>query len=136
MRPVPNLRCRPGWLLQGGAIFGLVSWLAILGLLATVPGIGIGTALSALAMAALFAVLLITQSACAVHASPEGLFARSLLRVVHCRWDGVHRLEVRQLLPGIRFYLLATVSGPVVFSSLWSRHRELVELVRDRAGLH
>jgi hypothetical protein len=135
MRAAPHLHCRPGWLLQGGAVFGLVSWIAILGVLSTVPEVGLGTVLSALAMAGLFAVLLITQRACTVHAGPEGLFARSLLRVVHCRWEGVHRLEVRQLLPGLRYYLLATASGPVVFSSLWSRHRELVELVRDRAGL-
>lgn len=135
MHRVPDLRCRPGWLLQGGAIFGLVTWLAVLGVLSTVPGVGLGTVFSALAMAALFALLLVTQGACTVQAGPEGLFARSLLRVVHCRWDGVHRLEVRQLLPGLRFYLLATVSGPVVFSSLWSRHRELAELVRERAGL-
>ena len=135
MRSAHYLRCNPGWLLQGGATFGLVIWLAVLGLLATVPGVGIGTVLSALAMAGLFAVLLVTQRACTVHAGPEGLFARSLLRVVHCRWEGVHRLEVRQLLPGVRFYLLATVAGPVAFSSLSSRHRELVALVRDRAGL-
>ncbi len=135
MRPMDLLHCRPGRLLHGGAIFGLVSWLAILALLATVPGIGFGTVLSALAMAALFALLLVTQRACAVHAGPEGLFARSLLRVVHCRWEAVHRLEVRQLLPGLRFYLLATASGPVAFSSLWSGHRELVALVRERAGL-
>lgn len=114
---------------------GLAIWLGVLAILSTVPGIGVGTVLSALAMAGLFALLLVTQRACAVQAGPEGLLSRSLLRVVHCRWEGVHRLEVRQLLPGVRFYLLATAAGTVAFSSLWSRHRELADLVRDRAGL-
>lgn len=129
------LVARPGVLLRCASIFGLLSWLGIFALLFWVPGITSGTYFAALAMAGLFLVLLLGQSASEIEVLDDGLAGRTFFRQIRCRWAGVRRIEVRPFLPGLTIFMVATNDGPLVFTSLWRNHRHLLHLVRDRARL-
>jgi len=123
---------RPGPLLFGATIFGLVVWLAVLLVLPQVQGIGTGTYLSAVLMALLFATLLVGHLSTEIEFQSDGIAAKTFFRRLRCRWSGIDRVEVRPLLPGITIYLICTVRGPVVFTSLWKNHRPLLEALRER----
>lgn len=135
MERSPPLIARPGPLLRGAAVFGLATWLAILALLASLPGITLGAWCSALAMAGLFACLLAGQQAAEIRADREGISGRTLFRRLRCPWPGVQRVEVWPFVPGITIFLVATRRGPLVFTSLWRNHGALLETVRARARL-
>lgn len=135
MSPVSDLVARPGVLLRLTCSFGLLTWLGIFALLFTVPGITSGTFFGALGMASLFALLLLGQAAAEIRCDEAGLSGRTLFRRVRCRWAGVRRIEIRPFLPGLTIFLVATSSGPLVFTSLWRNHRPLLDRVRDRARL-
>jgi uncharacterized membrane protein len=122
-------------LLYGSSIFGLLVWIAVLILLATLPGITTLTFLCAAAMAALFGSLLLSHLIAEIDLGSEGIAARTVFRKLRCKWSGVRRVEVRPLLPGITIYLISTARGPVVFTSLWRNSRRLLEALRDRALL-
>lgn len=127
-----TLTARPGPLLFGTTIFGLMVWLSVLLFLPRVQGIGTWTYLSAVLMALLFAVLLAGHLSTEINFRKEGISARTFFRTLKCRWNGVDRVEVRPLLPGVTIYLICTVRGPVVFTSLWKNHRSLVDALRER----
>lgn len=131
-----NATTRPGPLLCGASIFGLVVWCAVLLILPRIPGIGVGTYLSAVLMALLFAVLLAGHLSTEIRfRDDEGIAARTLFRKMKCRWNGIDRVEVRPLLPGVTIYLICTVRGPVVFTSLWRNHRVLLTMLQERARM-
>lgn len=123
---------RPGPLLFGTTIFGLFVWLGVLLLLPWVKGIGMGTYLSAVLMALLFATLLLGHLSTEIQFRSDGIAAKTFFRRLRCRWNAVDRVEVRPLFPGITIYLICTVRGPVVFTSLWKNHRPLLEALRER----
>mgnify|MGYP001210455004 CR=1 FL=1 len=129
------LVARPGWILRGASLFGLLAWLAIFAVLFTVPGITAGTYLSALAMAALFAALLAGQQAAVIRADRDGLSGRTLFRSLRCNWTSVQRVEARPFFPGLTIFLVATTRGPLVFTTLWRNHAELLRELRERAAL-
>lgn len=135
MERISSLVARPGWFLRGASCVGLVAWLAIFALLFTVPGITIGTYLSALAMAGLFGVLLAGQQAAVIRIDREGVSGRTLFRRLRCNWKSVQRVEARPFFPGLTIFLIATNRGPLVFTSLWRNHHELLRLLRERAHL-
>jgi hypothetical protein len=129
-----NTTARPGPLLCGASIFGLAVWSGVLLFLPRVQGIGWGTYLSAVLMALLFAVLLAGHLSAEIRFRPEeGIAAKTFFRKMQCRWNGIQRVEVRPLLPGVTIYLICTVRGPVVFTSLWRNHRRLLALLQERA---
>lgn len=130
-----TLVARPGAVLRGASIFGLVSWLGVFVLLTRIPGITGGTYLGALAMAGLFALLLAGQSAAVIRADEDGLSGRTLFRMLRCRWTNVRRVEARPFLPGLTIFLVATASGPLVFTTLWRNHGKLLAAVREKARL-
>ena len=130
-----TLESRPGWLLRGASLACLLIWLAIFGLLLALPGVTFGTYASALAMAGMFAFLLAGHQAAAIRVDLDGLSGRTLFRRMRCSWKAVHRVEVRPFFPGLTIFLVATSRGPLVFTSLWRNHGELLRLVRERAEL-
>lgn len=129
-----TLIARPGPLLRGSSIFGLVVWLGALVLVSGTPGIGWGTFISALAMTALFGALLIGHLSAEIQAKGDGLAARTFFRKLQCRWNNVRRVEIRPFMPGLTIYLVSTTRGPVVFTSLWRNHRELLAALREKVG--
>lgn len=132
MASVSPLVARPGVLLRLTSFFGLFTWLGIFALLFTVPGITSGTFFGALGMASLFALLLLGQAAAEIRCDDDGLSGRTLFRRIRCRWAGVRRVEIRPFLPGLTIFLVATSSGPLVFTSLWRNHKHLLETLRTR----
>jgi len=135
MERTGSLVARPGLLLRGASLFGLVAWLGIFAMLFTLPGITAGTYLSALAMAGLFAALLAGQQAAVIRIDREGISGRTLFRRLRCGWRAVHRVEARPFFPGLTIFLVATSRGPLVFTTLWRNHGELLALLRERAEL-
>src|SRR5690606_8617636 len=99
---------RPGPLLFGTTIFGLSVWLGVLLLLPWVKGIGMGTYLSAVLMALLFATLLLGHLSTEIQFRSDGIAAKTFFRRLRCRWNAVDRVEVRPLFPGITIYLICT----------------------------
>lgn len=135
MERAGSLVARPGWLLRGASLFGLLAWLGIFGVLFTLPGITAGTYLSALAMAGLFALLLAGQQAAVIRIDREGISGRTLFRRMTCGWRSVQRVEARPFFPGLTIFLIATNRGPLVFTTLWRNHGKLLALLRERAEL-
>ncbi len=64
----------------------------------------------------------------------DGIVASSAFRRRPIPWDDILQIVVRDGLGG-REYAVVTRRGPVHFTSLIARHRELFELMLDRAGL-
>lgn len=108
--------------------------MAALLLVSGTPGIGWGTFFSAMAMTALFTVLLVGHLSAEIQAKADGIAARTFFRRLQCQWDNVRRVEIRPFMPGLTIYLVSTTRGPVVFTSLWRNHRELLSALRDRIG--
>ena len=129
-----TLIARPGPLLRGSSIFGLAVWLGTLMLVSRTPGIGWGTFLSALAMTGLFGALLVGHLSSEIQTRDDGLKMRTFFRRMSCRWNAVKRVEIRPFMPGLTIYLVSTTRGPVVFTSLWRNHRELLAALRERLG--
>ncbi len=135
MERIHSLVSRPGWLLRGSCLFGLITWLGIFVVLFTLPGITAGTYLSALVMAGLFALLLAGQQAAVIRIDREGISGRTLFRRMNCGWRAVHRVEARPFFPGLTIFLIATSRGPLVFTSLWRNHGQLLAQLREKAEL-
>ncbi|AKU90725.1 hypothetical protein [Vulgatibacter incomptus] len=129
-----KLIAKPGRILRGSAVFGLVVWLVALVVVSRIPGIGWGTFLSALAMTLLFTALLVGHLSSEIQAQVDGLRARTFFRKLQCRWNNVRHVEVRPFMPGLTIYLVSTTRGPFVFTSLWRNHRELLDALRERVG--
>ena len=64
----------------------------------------------------------------------DGIVAASAFRRLSVAWDDILHAAVRDGLGG-REYALVTRRGPVHFTSLIARHRELFELLLERAQL-
>lgn len=129
-----TLIARPGNFLRGSSFFGLVVWLLALLLVSRLPGIGWGTFFSALAMASLFAALFLGHLSAEIRAKNDGFAAKTFFRKLQCQWAGVRRVDVRPFMPGITIYLISTTRGPVVFTSLWRNHRQLLSALQERLG--
>ena len=130
-----RLLARPGRAVRAVTFACLLVWAGTLLALSRLPGVDTTTFFSAVAMLLLFAGLLAGQTSTSVRVGPDGLEARTLFRRVRCRWPAVRRVTAQRILPGLTYYLVSTAAGPVAFSSLWRRHRELLAAVRERARL-
>lgn len=129
-----TLVARPGAFLRGSSLFGLLIWIGALVLVSRLPGIGWGTFLSALAMAALFGALLLGHFSAEIRAKHDGIAAKTFFRKLQCKWTNVNRVEARPFMPGLTIYLVSTKSGPVIFTSLWRNHRQLLSALQERLG--
>ena len=132
METKSTLIARPGNFLRGSSLFGLVVWLSALLLVSRLPGIGWATFLSAVAMASLFGALLLGHLSAEIRARNDGIDAKTFFRKLHCKWSHVRHVEVRPFMPGLTIYLVSTTVGPVVFTSLWRNHRELLSTLQER----
>ncbi len=111
-----------------------VFWASVLAALAHFPGAPFGSVLSALAFLAFFVVFGLHYGRMAIVVTREGIVFRSFFRRVPVRWDEILKVEVRPGLPGT-LYAVLTRRGLVQFSSLLARHRELFQVLLERAGL-
>src|SRR5690606_2327141 len=67
-----------------------------------------------------------------IRARNDGIDAKTFFRKLHCKWSHVRHVEVRPFMPGLTIYLVSTTVGPVVFTSLWRNHRELLSTLQER----
>lgn len=111
-----------------------VFWASVLAALAHLPGAPFGSIVSALAFLAFFVVFSAHYDRMAIVVTPDFIVFCSFFRRVPVRWDDVLKVEVRPSLAGT-LYAVLTRRGLVQFSSLLARHREVFQLLLERAGL-
>lgn len=109
-------------------------WAAALVLLVREPGESSGLVLGSAAFVAFFAASGVVYGRTAIRVTPEGIVASTPFRRRPVRWEDVLRVVVRDGVGG-RVYSILTRRGAIHFTSLFARHRELCELILERAGL-
>jgi hypothetical protein len=111
-----------------------VFWAAVLVALAGAPGIELRVVVSAGAFSLFFVAFTIVYGKTSITVTSDGIVAATPLRRVRVRFDEILQIVVRDGVGG-RVYSVLTRRGPVHFTSLFSRHRELFELLLERADL-
>lgn len=109
-------------------------WAAALALLVEVPGTSPALIVGAAAFVAFFAAFTVVYGRTSITVTPEGLVAATPFRRRPVRFDEIQRVVVQEGFAG-RVYAILTRRGPVHFTSLFARHRELFELILERASL-
>jgi hypothetical protein len=90
--------------------------------------------LGAAGFLAFFAVFSAYYGRLGVTVKPEGIVVSRFFGAVPVRYEEIVRIEVQQGFAGT-LYQVRTRRGPVQFTSVLARHRELFDLLRQRAGL-
>jgi hypothetical protein len=111
-----------------------VFWAVVLVALAGAPGIELRVVLSAGAFSLFFVAFTVVYGKTSITVTSDGIVAATPLRRVGVRFDEILQIVVRDGVGG-RVYSVLTRRGPVHFTSLFSRHRELFELLLERADL-
>jgi hypothetical protein len=111
-----------------------VFWAAVLLVLLGAPGAEPKAVLSATAFVTFFAVFTFVYGRTSITVMPDGIVAATPFRRRPVRFDDILEIVVRDGLGG-RVYAVVTRRGLVHFTSLFSRHRELFELLLERAEL-
>ncbi len=109
-------------------------WSAALVVLLRVPGGDPRLVAGAAALVLFFAASAVGYERKWIAVTGDGIVASSAFRRRPIAWDDILQIVVRDGLGG-REYAVVTRRGPVHFTSLIARHRELFELMLDRAGL-
>lgn len=111
-----------------------VLWAGVLVALIALPGAEARSVLSACAFVAFFVTFTVVYRRTWIAVTPEGIVAATPLRVRPVRFDEIVEIQVQDGLAG-RVYAVFTRRGLVQFTSLFARHRELFELLLERAQL-
>jgi hypothetical protein len=109
-------------------------WAAALVLLLRLPGPDSRLVAGSAALVLFFAASTIVYERKSITVTGDGIVAASAFRRLPIAWEDILHAMVRDG-PGGREYALVTRRGPVHFTSLIARHRELFELLVDRAHL-
>lgn len=109
-------------------------WAIVLVALAGAPGIELRVVVSAGAFSLFFVAFTVVYGKTSITVTSDGIVAATPLRRVGVRFDEILQIVVRDGVGG-RVYSVLTRRGPVHFTSLFSRHRELFELLLERADL-
>lgn len=109
-------------------------WGAALWVLLRGPGASPVTVAGAAALVAFFLASAFLYGRTSITVTPEGLVAATPFRRRPVRYEEIVRVVVREGLGG-RVYAVLTRRGPITFTSLFARHRELCELILERARL-
>src|SRR5512138_1943716 len=109
-------------------------WGAALAVLARAPGIEPWVAAGAGLFSLFFAAFSVVYGRWSITVTEDGIVAATPFRRRPFRFDDILQIVVQDGLGG-RVYAVVTRRGRVHFTSLFARHRELFELLLDRAGL-
>ncbi len=109
-------------------------WAATLLLLVQYPEVTPRTLLSATAFLVFFVLFSAYYDRLAITVTGDGIVVSRMWRRFAVRFEEILRIEVRVGVAGT-IYQVLTRRGLVHFSSLFARHRELFDLLRDKAGL-
>lgn len=111
-----------------------VVWAAAFVALLGAPGVEPRLVAGAGAFVAFFAAFSVVYGRTSITVTQEGIVARTPFRRRPVRFEDILLIVVRDGLGG-RVYSVLTRRGPVHFTSLFARHRELFELLLERADL-
>jgi hypothetical protein len=111
-----------------------VFWAGVLLVLLGAPGAELRAILGACAFVAFFVVFTIVYGRTSITVTPEGIVAATPFRRRPVRFEEILEIVVQDGLGG-RVYAIFTRRGRVQFTSLFARHRELFELLLERAEL-
>jgi len=109
-------------------------WAAVLAVLLGVPGAEPRAILSATIFVAFFVVFTVVYGRTSITVTSEGIVAATPFRRRPVRFEDILEIVVQDGLGG-RVYAVFTRRGLVRFTSLFARHRELFELLLERAEL-
>ncbi len=109
-------------------------WGAVLAALARFPDAPPGTVLSALAFLAFFVAFTAHYDRMSIVVLPDGVVFRSFFRRLPLGWDDILEVQVHTGVAGT-LYAVWTRQGRIQFTSLLARHRELCQVLLERAGL-
>ena len=124
---------RPQPLLGVAMAVAAVFWISVLAFLLVNPTVPVKTFVSTAFFVILFVASVYYYLRVAVLVDKEGITYRGMVREVRLRFDDIQRLAV---LPGlITLYTVHAGRQTFSFSSFFQRHKELVELLRERAAL-
>jgi hypothetical protein len=132
MPPARTYRTRLGLRLAVNGAAGL--WAAVLGLLLGAPGVEPRAVLGAGAFVAFFFAFSFVYGRTWIAVTPDGIVSATPFRVRPVPFEDILEIVVQDGLAG-RVYAVFTRRGLVQFTSLFARHRELFELLLDRARL-
>jgi hypothetical protein len=109
-------------------------WAGAFAVLAKAPGTRALLVVASAALVAFFVASAIIYGRTFITVTPEGIVAATPFKTRPVRYDDILRVVVRDGVGG-RVYALLTRRGPIHFTSMFSRHRELAELILERAAL-
>lgn len=109
-------------------------WAGVLAVLLGAPGVETRALLGATGFAAFFLVFSFVYGRTWIAVTPQGIVASTPFRVRPVPFDEILEIVVQDGLGG-RVYAVFTRRGLVQFTSLFARHGELFEVLRERAGL-
>lgn len=115
----------------GGA--GLL-WAAVLLVLLATPGAELRAVLGAALFLAFFACFSLVYLRTSITVTRDGIVSATVFRRRPVPYEDITGMVVHDGLGG-RVYAVVTHEGRVQFTSLFARHRELFELIRERAAL-
>ncbi|BDG06175.1 hypothetical protein [Anaeromyxobacter oryzae] len=109
-------------------------WAGVLGLVVGLPGAEPQTVLGAAGFVAFFLAFSFVYGRTWIAVLPEGIVAATPFRIRPVRFEDIVEIVVQDGLAG-RVYAVFTRRGTVQFTSLFAHHRELFELLLERAQL-
>lgn len=109
-------------------------WAGVLVALIGAPGAEPKAVAGATAFAAFFLAFSFVYGRTWIAVTPRGIVASTPFRVRPVRFEDIFEIVVQDGLAG-RVYAVWTRRGLVQFTSLFARHRELFELLLERADL-
>ncbi len=120
--------------LRVAVLGGVALWTAVAAFVLGHPQAGAPVGVAALAFVAFFAAYAALYDRTAVFVTAEGFVFRSLFRSVRVRSEEILGVRVVHAL-GATTYAVRTPRGLLRFTSLLARHRELLGVLQERAGL-
>lgn len=120
--------------LRIAVVVAALVWAAALVLLLGAPRADPRLVAGAAALVLFFGASSVVYGRTSITVTRDGIVAASAFRRRPIPWEDILRAAVRDGLGG-REYALVTRRGPVRFTSLIAHHRELFELLLDRAQL-
>jgi hypothetical protein len=124
---------RPNRLLAAAMAGAGALWLGVFIYLCTFDGVPLSTMLSVLFFIAFFAVSLLYYARSAIVVEGGQLVYRGLVRTLRFGFQDIRKVDV---VPGIITVYAIRLPGRFVhFTSLFTQHRRLAQLLVERAGL-
>lgn len=108
-------------------------WLGVLVYLMRFEGVPMRTFLSAAFFVIFFGISVVYYARTAIFVDAAGLTYRGMVRTQRFSFDDIRKVDV---LPGpVTVYAVRARGRGIHFTSFFKHHRELVELLVERAGL-